>query len=133
MKLTEVIIEATNPIETIKMAVENLIEAPNTWEGASKTILGDNTKATMGNTMPPVEAITIIIITAIIEVEVDMAVVVTITEVAAMVEAVIKAIKITNTTNIIHNMAHHAHFVVVTIQGRARYIQPYGENEFWPK
>ena len=49
--------------------------------------------------------------------------VVIITEVMAMDEAVIKAITITNTTNITHmmmvhrlsNMAHHVHFAVVLI------------------
>ena len=63
------------------------------------------------------------IITVIIEAEVDMAMVVTITEVAAMGEAIIEAITITNTTNITHlmmahrwsNMAHHAHFEVVLL------------------
>ena len=41
--------------------VENPIEATNTGKEASKTIIGDNTKATMGNITPPVQAITIII------------------------------------------------------------------------
>ena len=66
------------------------------------------------------EAITIIITTVIIEAEVDMAMVVIITEVVVMDEAIIQAITITNTTNITHmmmahrwsNMAHHVHFVV---------------------
>ena len=52
-----------------------------------------------------------------------MAVVVIITEVVTVDEAVIEAITITNTTNTTHmmmihrlsNMAHHAHFVVVLI------------------
>ena len=55
----------------------------------------------------------------IIEAEVDVAMVVIITEAVAMDEAVIKAITITNTTNITHmmivhrlsNMVHHAHFL----------------------
>ena len=122
-KTTEGIIQATNPTGATKAEVENLIEAPNEGEGVSKIIIGNNTKATAGNTTPPTEAITIIIINAITEVEVDVVVVVIITEVAATVEAVIKAITITNTTNITHmmmvhrwsNMAHHVHFVVVTI------------------
>ena len=105
------------------MAAESLIGVPDTGEGASKTIIGNNTKAIMGNTTPPTEAITIIIITVIIEVEVDVAMVVTITEVMAMDEAVIEAITITNITNITHmmmahrwsNTAHHAHFAVVSI------------------
>ena len=123
MKNTEVIIEAADPTGANKVAVENPIEAPNTGEGASKTIIGDNTKATVGNITPPTEAITIIMITVIIEVEVDMAVVVIITEDTAMVKAVIKAITITSTTDITHmmmahrwsNVAHHVHFVVVLI------------------
>ena len=52
-KITEVIIEATDPIGAIKAVVENLIESPNTGEEASKTIIGGNTKATVGNTTPP--------------------------------------------------------------------------------
>ena len=83
-------------------------------------IIGVNTKATMDNSTPPAEAITIIIITVIIEAEMDVAMVVIITEAAAMGEAIIEAITITNTTNITHmimadkwsNMAYHAHFVV---------------------
>ena len=70
--------------------------------------------------MKTIEAI---IIMVIIKAEVDMAVVVIITEVMAMSEAVIKAITITNTTKITHmmmahrwsNMAHHVHFAVVSI------------------
>ena len=72
-KATRVIIEATDPTGAIKAVVENPIEAPNRGQGASKTIIGDNIKATVGNTTPPMEAITIIIITTIIKVEVDMA------------------------------------------------------------
>ena len=105
------------------MAAENLIEVLNKGEGDSKTIIGANTKATMENLTPPTEAIMIIITTVIIEAEVDVAMVVIITEVTAAVKAIIEAITITNTTNITHtmmahrwsNMAHHAHFVVVLI------------------
>ena len=75
---------------------------PYRGEGDSKTIIGANTKATMDNSTPPAEAITIIIIIVIIEAEVDVAMVVMITEVTAMGEASIEAITITNTTNIIH-------------------------------
>ena len=61
------------------------------------------------------EAITITIITVIIKAKVEVAVMVIITEVTAMDEAVIEAITITNTTSITHmmvvhrlsNMAHH--------------------------
>ena len=72
----------------------------------------------MDNSTPPIETITILIITVIIEAEVDMAMVVIITEVMAMGKAIIEAITITKTTNITHtmmvhrwnNMAHHVHF-----------------------
>ena len=92
---------------------EDPLEDPNKGEGDNKTIIGANTKITMANLTPPVEAITITIITVIIKAEVDM----------AMEEAVIEAIIITNTTNITHmmivhrlsNMAHHAHFTVALI------------------
>ena len=69
-KIIKAIIEAANPIGVNKVVVESLMEAPNKGEGANKIIIGDNIKATMGNTTPPTEAITIIIIMAIIEVEV---------------------------------------------------------------
>ena len=102
---------------------ESLTEVPKKGEGASKIIIGGNTKATVGNSTPPAEAITTIIIMVIIKEEVDVAVVVIITEVAAVGKAVIEAITITNTTNITHmmmahrwsNMACHAHFAVVSI------------------
>ena len=101
----------------------NLIEVLNKGEGDSKTIIGANTKATMDNSTPPMEATTTIIITVIIKAEVDVAMLEIIPEVSAAGKAIIKAITITNTTNIIHmmmahmwsNMAHHAHFVVALI------------------
>ena len=108
MKTTEVIIEATDPTGANKAVVENPIEVPNTEEGASKAIIGDNTKATMGNITAPAVAITIIIITVIIEVEMDVAMVVIITEVTATVKAVIEAITFTSTTNITHMMMAHS-------------------------
>ena len=82
-----------------------------------------NTKATADNSTPPMKAITIIIITVIFEVEVDVAMVVIITEVTAMGKAIIEAITVTNITNITHmmmahrssNMACHAHFAVASI------------------
>ena len=60
---------------------------------------------------------------AIIEAEVVVAMVETITDLMVTEEAIIKAIIITNTINITHmmmdhrlnNMAHHVHFVVVSI------------------
>ena len=121
MRIIEAIAEAANPTGVNKVVAENLIEAPNKGEGDNKTIIGASVKATTDNLTPPMEAITIPIITVIIEAEVDMAVVVIITEVTAMDEAIIEVITITNTTNITHmpmvhrwnNMAHHVHFVVV--------------------
>ena len=71
------------------MAAENLIEVLNKGEGDYKTIIGANTKAAMDNLIPSMEAITITIITVIIEAEVDVAMVVIITEVVAMDEAII--------------------------------------------
>ena len=123
MGIIEVITDAKNPTGVNKVATENLIEASNKGEGDSKTILGANTKATMDNLIPPTEAITIIIITVITEAEVDMVMVVIITEVVAADKAITEAITITNTTNITHmmmahrwsNMAHHAHFAVALI------------------
>ena len=98
---------------------EDHIEYLNRGEGDNITITRANTKATMDNLTPPIEAITIIIM-VIIEAEVDMAMVVIITEVGAADKAIIEAITITNTTNTIHmmmahrwsNMARHVHFVV---------------------
>ena len=105
------------------MVAESLVEVPNKDKGAIKIIIAGNTKATVRNSTPPVETITTIIIMVIIKAEVDMALVVIITEVMVMVEAVIEATTITNTTNITHimmahrwsNMAHHAHFAVASI------------------
>ena len=81
---------------------EDPLEDPNKGEGDNKTIIGANTKITMDNLTPAMEAITIAIITVIIKAEVDVAMVVIITEVAAMDEVVIEAITISNTTNITH-------------------------------
>ena len=102
---------------------KGLLKDPNKGEGDNKTIIGANTRVTADNLTPPMEAITITIIRVIIKAEVDVAVVVIITEVTATDEAVIEAITITNTTSITHmmmvhrlsNMAHHAHFMVVLI------------------
>ena len=121
MKIIEVIIEATDPTG-VNTVVGNHIEDPNTGEGDNKIITGANTKATMENLIPLVEAI-IIITMAIIEAEVVMAMVETISDPMVTGEAIIKAIIITNTVNITHmimdhrlnNMACHAHFAVVLI------------------
>ena len=102
---------------------EDPLDDTNKGEGDNKTIIGTNTKISVDNLTCPTEAITITIIAVIIEAEVDVAAVVTITEVTATDEVVIKAITITNTTNITHmmivhrlsNMAHHAHFAVALI------------------
>ena len=123
MRIIEVIKEAANPTGVNKVVAKNLTEVPNKGEGASKTIIGANTKATADNSTPPTEAITIIIIIVIIKAEVDMAMVVIITEVVSVGEAIIEAITITNTTNITHMMmAHrwsnitcHVHFAVASI------------------
>ena len=117
----EVIIEAVDPIGVNTM-VGNHIEDPNTGEGNNKTITGANTKATTDNLIPPTEAI-IIITMAIIEAEVVVAMVGTISDPVVTGEAIIKTIIVTNTINITHmmmdhrlnNMAHHAHFAVVLI------------------
>ena len=102
--------------------VENHTEDPNIGERDNKTITGANTKTTVDNLTPPKEAIVIITV-AVIETEVVIAMVETISDPALMGEAIIEAIIITNTINITHimmdhrlnNMAHHAHFVVVLI------------------
>ena len=121
MRIIEVIIEAVDPIG-VSTVVGNHIEDPNKGEADNKTITGANTKATMNNLIPPVEAIIIITMT-IIETQVVVAVVETISDPMVTREAIIEAIIITNTFNITHmmmgnrlnNMAHHAHFVVVLI------------------
>ena len=86
----------------------------------NKIMVEANTKVTMGNLMPPTEAI-IITIMAIIKAEVALAMVETVTDLTVMEEAIIKAIIITNTINItcmmmdhsLNNMVYHAHFAVV--------------------
>ena len=122
MRITEVIAETTDHIGVKKVA-KGLLEDPNKGEGDNKKIIGANTRVTVDNLTPPVEAITITIITVIIKAEVDMAVVVIISVVMAVEEAVIEAVTITSTTSITHmmmvhrlsNMAHHAYFVVALI------------------
>ena len=123
MKIIEAITEAADPTGVNKVEAESPTKDPNKGEGVSKIITGANTKATMGNTTLLMEAITIIIIMVIMQVEVIMAEVVIITEVTAADKAVIVAITITNITNITHmmmahrwsNMDPHAHFVAVLI------------------
>ena len=103
MKIIEAIAEAADPTGVKKVA-ENLTEDPNNGEGDNKTITGANIKATADNLTPPTEAITTIIIMVIIEAEVDVSMMLIITEVTAMNKATIEAITITNTINIIHMM-----------------------------
>ena len=120
MRIIKAIAEAANPTGVNKAMAEKTIEDPNKGEGDNKTITGANTKAIADNLTPPMEAITIIIITVIIKADVVVAVVVIIIEVAAVDKAIIETITITNTINITHmmmvhrwsNMAHHVHFVV---------------------
>ena len=119
LRIIEVITEATKPTGVNK-AAKNPIEDPNRGEEDNKTITGANTKATVDNLTPSTEDITIIITTVIIKAEVDMAMVVIITEVVATDEAIIEAITISNITNITHmmmahrwsNTAHHVNFVL---------------------
>ena len=102
--------------------VENHIEVLSRGEGDNTIIIEANTKVTADNLIPPTEA-RIITIMAIIEAEVVVAMVETITDLVVMEEAIIEAIIITNTINItqmmmdhsLNNMAHHVHFVVVLI------------------
>ena len=64
--------DAANHTGVSKVAAVNLIEVPNKGEGATKTIIGVNTKATTDNSTLPTEAITAIIITVIIKAAVMM-------------------------------------------------------------
>ena len=76
MRITEVTTEAIDPTGA-NTVVENHIEVLSRGEGDNKIIIEANTKATMNNSIPPMVAI-IIIIMAIIEVEVAVAMVETI-------------------------------------------------------
>ena len=121
MKITEVTIEVIDPVGA-NTVVGNHIEVPSLGEGDNKIIIEANTKVTMDNLIPPVEAI-IVTIMAIIKAGVVMAMVETISDLTVTEEVIIEAIIITNTINItcmmmehrLNNMAHHAHFVVVLI------------------
>ena len=98
------------------------MDIPSKGEGDNKIIIEANTKVTMDNVILPMAAI-IIIIMAIIEVDVAVAMVETITDLVVTEEAITGAIIITNTINItcmmmdhsLNNMVHHVHFVVVSI------------------
>ena len=121
MRIIEVTIEAADPTGA-NIVVENHIEVLNKGEGDNKIIIEASTKATVDNLIPPVVAI-IIIIMAIIEAEVAMAMAVTIIDHVVMEETITEAITIINTINITcmmmdpssNNMVHHALFVEVSI------------------
>ena len=123
MRNIEVIIEAADPIGVNTYGRSQHIEDPNIGEGDNKTITGANTKATANNLIPPTEAIIIIISLAIIEAEVAVAVVKTISDPMVAGEVITEAMIITNITIITHmmmdhrlnNMVHHVHFAVVLI------------------
>ena len=76
MRIIEVTIEAADPTGA-NIAVESHIEGLSKGEGDNKIITEANIKATVDNLIPPMVAI-IIIIMAIIEAEVALAMVVTI-------------------------------------------------------
>ena len=121
MRIIEGTKETVDPTGA-NIAVESHIEGLSKGEGDNKIIIEANFKATLNNLIPPMAAI-IIIIMAIIEAEVDVAVVVTIIDHVVMEEAITEAITIINIINITHmmmdpslnNMVHHAHFAVVSI------------------
>ena len=121
MRIIEVTTEAIDPIG-VNIVVENHIEVSSKGEGDNKIIIETNTKVTADKLIPPAEAI-IITIMAIIEVEVAMAMVETITDLAVTEEAIFGGMIITNTINITHmmmdhslnHMVHHVHFAVVSI------------------
>ena len=120
MGIIEVTTKALDPTGA-NTVVENHMEVLST-EGDNKIIIEANTKATADNLILPAAAV-IIIIMAIIEIEVAMAMVEIIIDHADMEEAITEAITIINTINITfmmtdlrsNNMVHHMHFAVVSI------------------
>ena len=120
VRIIEEIIEAIDPTGA-NIAVESHTEGLSKGEGDNK-IIEANTKATADNLIPPVVAITILT-AAIIEVEVAMAIVVTIIDHMVTEEAITEAITIISTINITHmmmdmslnNMVHHMLFAEVSI------------------
>ena len=121
MRIIEVIIEAVDPTGA-NITAEDNIEGLSKGERDNKIIIEANTKATVDNLTLLVVAITIIMM-AIIEVEVAMAVVVAFIDHVVTEEAITEAITITNTINItcmmmdlsLNNMVHHALFAEVSI------------------
>ena len=119
--IIEVTIEAIYPTEA-NIVVESHIEGLSRGEGDNKVIIEANTRATADNLTPPMVAITIIII-AIIEVEVAVAMVVTFIDHVVVEEAMTEAITIINIINITHmmmnhslnNIVHHVLFAEVSI------------------
>ena len=98
MRIIEVTTEAVDPTGA-NTVVENHVEVLSTGEGDNKIIIETNTKTTADNLIPPVAAI-IIIIMAIIEVEVAMAIVEIVIDHTVAEEAITEAITIINTINI---------------------------------
>ena len=121
MRIIEVIIEAVDPTGA-NIVVESHIEGLSKGEGDNKIIIEANTEVTMDNLTPLMVAITITTM-AIIEVEVAVAMVVTIVDHVVVEEAITEAITIINTINItcmmmdlsLNNMVHHALFAEVSI------------------
>ena len=120
MRITEVTTKAVDPIGA-NTVVGKHIEVLSRGDRNNKIITEANTKLTTDNLTPPTKAI-IITIMAIIETEVVMAMVETITDLMVTEEAIIQAIIIIHTINITHmmdhrlnNMVHHVNFAVVLI------------------
>ena len=120
MRIIEVTIEAIDPTGA-NIVVESHTEGLSKGEGENKIIIEANTKAIRDNSIPPMVAITIIIM-AIIKAEVPVAMV-EIIDHAVKEEATTEAITIINAINITHmmmdlssnNIVHHALFVKVSI------------------
>ena len=120
MSIIEVMEEVAYPLGDNKDVANNPIKVPNQEEGVNKITIGGNTKAAVGNTILPTEAIITTIIMVIIGIEVAVAMVEIIIEAVATGAAVAEAIRITNIISTTHmmmdhrwsNMAHHAPFAV---------------------
>ena len=121
MRIIEVTIEAIDPTGA-NIVVQSHMEGLSKGKGDNKIIIEAHTKATVDSLIPPVVAI-IIINMAIIEAEVPMAMVETITDHTVVEEAITEGITIINTINTIHmminpslnNMVHHVLFAEVSI------------------
>ena len=121
MRIIEATVEAVDPTGA-NIMVEGHIEGLSKGEGDNKIIIKANSKATMDSLILLMVAITIIT-TAIIKVEVAVAMVVTFIDHMVTEEAITEAIIIINTINItcmmmdlsLNNMVHHVLFVEVSI------------------